>query len=83
MIERRLYHHLDWLLVAAVVALCAVGVLMIYATTGDPARGTPSRLYLTQIYAIAIGLVAVLLVLFVLDWWLKIFDPIRAILFGG
>jgi rod shape determining protein RodA len=62
MFERRLYHHIDWALVIAVAALCALGVIMIYSTTFDPTRGT-SRLYLTQIYAIAIGAAALLFTL--------------------
>ena len=33
MFERRLYYHIDWALVIAVVALCALGVVMIYSTT--------------------------------------------------
>ncbi len=62
MFERRLYHHIDWALVAAVAALCAIGVAMIYSTTFDPTRGT-SRMYLTQLYAIAIGIGAMLFTL--------------------
>jgi len=62
MFERRLYHHIDWALVIAVGALCALGVLMIYSTTFDPTRGT-SRMYLTQIYAIVIGVAAMLFTL--------------------
>jgi len=63
MLERRLYHHIDWALLGAILALCAVGVLMIYSTTSDPTRGTASRLYVTQIYAIGIGLLAMLVTL--------------------
>jgi rod shape determining protein RodA len=59
MFERRLYYHIDWALVIAVLALCALGVAMIYSTTSDPTRGT-SRLYVTQLYAIVIGLGAML-----------------------
>jgi rod shape determining protein RodA len=55
--ERRLYYHIDWALVIAMLALCALGVIMIYSTGSDPTRGN-SRLYLTQLYAIAVGLVA-------------------------
>ena len=62
MFERRLYFHVDWALVIAILALCALGVLMIYSTTYDPTRGT-SRMYLTQLYAIAIGLVAMMVTL--------------------
>jgi rod shape determining protein RodA len=50
MLERRLYYHMDWALVAAIAALCAIGLAMIYSTTGG---GT--RLYWTQIYGIIIG----------------------------
>lgn len=62
MFERRLYHHIDWALVVAILALCAFGVVMIYSTTSDPTRGA-SKMYLTQLYAIAIGLVALLVTL--------------------
>jgi rod shape determining protein RodA len=62
MFERRLYYHIDWALVAAMFALCALGVAMIYSTTSDPTRAT-SHLWITQVYAIAIGLVAMLVTL--------------------
>lgn len=62
--ERGLYRHLDWGLAAAVLTLCAIGVVMIYSATGDPTRGSLSRLYLTQLYAIGLGvLVAAAIVL--------------------
>ena len=51
MLERRLYFHLDWVLIIAVVALCAIGETMIYSTTGGP-----TRIYWTQLYAIALGI---------------------------
>jgi rod shape determining protein RodA len=60
--ERRLYYHIDWALLSAVFALCALGVVMIYSTSSDPTRVT-SRLYITQLYAIALGLVAMLFML--------------------
>jgi rod shape determining protein RodA len=60
--ERRLYYHIDWALLVAVLALCALGVLMIYSTSADPTRAT-SRLYITQLYAIALGIVALLVTL--------------------
>jgi rod shape determining protein RodA len=56
MFERRLYFHIDWALVSAILALCAIGVAMIYSTTADPARGGNPNLYRTQLYAIIIGL---------------------------
>ena len=54
MFERRLYHHIDWALLIAIIALCAVGVAMIFSTSADPTRGN-STLYLTQLYAIGLG----------------------------
>jgi rod shape determining protein RodA len=51
MLERRLYFHIDWALIAAVLALCAIGATMIYSTTGGP-----TKIYWTQIYAITLGL---------------------------
>ena len=57
MFERRLYYHIDWALVAAILALCALGVVMIYSTTSDPTRAA-SHLWATQLYAIALGLIA-------------------------
>jgi rod shape determining protein RodA len=62
MFERRLYHHIDWALVAAIFALCGIGVAMIYSTTSDPTRGT-SHLWVTQLYAIGLGIFAMLFTL--------------------
>jgi rod shape determining protein RodA len=59
MFERRLYYHIDWALLIAMFALCALGVATIYSATYDPTRGASHR-YVIQIYAIAIGLVAML-----------------------
>jgi len=57
MFERRLYHHVDWALLAAIATLCAIGVVMIYSTSAG------SRLYVTQIYAIVLGLLAMVVTL--------------------
>jgi rod shape determining protein RodA len=62
MFERRLYHHIDWALVAAIFALCGIGVVMIYSTTSDPTRGS-SHLWITQLYAIGLGIIAMLVTL--------------------
>jgi rod shape determining protein RodA len=59
MFERRLYFHIDWALLAAIVALCGVGVVMIASTTADPTRGG-FHLPMTQIAAIVLGLGALL-----------------------
>jgi rod shape determining protein RodA len=53
MLERRLYFYLDWALIAAVLALAAIGVVMIYSATGGP-----GRIYWTQLYAIGLGMLA-------------------------
>jgi len=62
MFERRLYYHIDWALLGAILVLTGLGVVMIYSTTADPTRGN-SHLYVTQLYAIAIGLVALVFTL--------------------
>jgi rod shape determining protein RodA len=65
--ERRLYFHIDWALLASIFALCALGVVMIYSTTSDPTRGTASRLFVTQLYAIVIG-IGVMVVMMTIDY---------------
>jgi rod shape determining protein RodA len=62
MFERRLYFHIDWALVASILALCGIGVAMIYSSTSDPTRGN-ADLYVTQLYAIVLGLGAMLVML--------------------
>jgi rod shape determining protein RodA len=52
MIERRLFLHLDWLLIAAIFCLSMIGIAMIYSTTGG------WRLPVVQLYAVIIGAVA-------------------------
>ncbi len=58
MFERRLYHHVDWALVGAVVLLCLLGLAMIYSTTYDLARQAAGPQVRIQIYAILLGLAA-------------------------
>ena len=53
MFERRLYHHVDWLLIGAILAICGIGLVMIYSVTGGA-----GRIYWTQVYALGLGLVA-------------------------
>jgi rod shape determining protein RodA len=57
MLERRLFVHVDWLLLGAVYLLCAIGVVMIYSASGG------SRLYLTQLAGIGLGTVALVVCL--------------------
>lgn len=58
MLERRLYLHTDWPLLAAVYVLCAIGLVLIYSTTVGPSGGAMSRQVVTQLYAIALGTLA-------------------------
>jgi len=60
--ERRLYHHIDWALLIAILALCSLGVAMVFSTTSDPTRGN-SHLYITQLYAIGLGSLAMVVTL--------------------
>ena len=62
MFERRLYYHVDWALLLAILTLCGLGVAMIYSTTSDPTR-VASGMHLTQLYAIGIGLAAMVVTL--------------------
>jgi rod shape determining protein RodA len=61
MFERRLYHHVDWAMVGAILALCLIGLAQIYSATYTPTG--PSRIFYTQIWAILLGLVALLVAL--------------------
>jgi rod shape determining protein RodA len=56
MFERRLAYHIDWALIGALLALAGMGVLMIYSATSTAAP----RLYVSQLYALALGLIALL-----------------------
>jgi rod shape determining protein RodA len=60
MFERRLYFHIDWALLAAILLIAAVGIAMIYSTTyvtvGGVGRAGPQ--VKTQLYALILGLIA-------------------------
>ncbi len=58
MFERRLYHHIDWGLIMALIALCGLGLTNIYSATGGW-TGT----FQTQIYGIILGTVALIVCL--------------------
>ena len=45
MLERRLYYHVDWAMLAALLALCAIGLAQIYSATAG------RRDFNTQMYA--------------------------------
>ena len=65
MFERRLFFHVDWLLLAAILAITGIGVAMIYSTTYVhlPEPGRPGSQFYTQIYAIGLGLIALVVCL--------------------
>lgn len=58
MFERRLYHHVDWAMVAALLGLCLIGLTSIYSATGGW-----TNIFQTQIYGIVLGLVALIICL--------------------
>ena len=59
MFEKRLYYHIDWAMLAAILALCVIGVVQIYSATASSGQ----TLYVTQIYGIMLGLVAMVVCL--------------------
>jgi rod shape determining protein RodA len=56
--ERRLYHHIDWLLLGAVLTLAVIGLAMIYSTTFNPITNRVGPQFWTQLYAVGLGLFA-------------------------
>jgi rod shape determining protein RodA len=61
MFERRLYFHIDWLLLTAVLLLAALGVAMIYSTTYvtlPDGTGHPGARFWVQLYAVGLGVLA-------------------------
>lgn len=58
MFERRLYFHVDWALLVAVLLLCGIGVAMIYSTTYDITRASAGPQLRTQLTALTLGLLA-------------------------
>jgi rod shape determining protein RodA len=66
MFERRLFFHVDWLLLGAILMLAGIGVVMIYSTTYvqlPGGGGYPSREFWVQLYALWIGSLALLVCL--------------------
>jgi rod shape determining protein RodA len=68
MFERRLYFHVDWLLLAAILLIAGIGTAMIYSTTYvrlPDGTGYPGREFWTQLYAIGLGCLALLVCLMI------------------
>jgi rod shape determining protein RodA len=56
--ERRLFYHIDWAMMAALMALCAIGLVQIYSATGGP-----TAIFNTQVYGIFLGMIALIVCL--------------------
>ena len=69
MLERRLYSIIDWWLLIAIVAVSAIGMMMIYSTTYDETSQLVSNKLMTQGYALIVGLIA--FSFFMLVNWIK------------
>lgn len=65
MFERRLFFHIDWALLSALLAICAIGIAMIYSTTYvlGPDGGHAGPQVRTQIIALVLGFIALLVFL--------------------
>jgi rod shape determining protein RodA len=66
MFERRLYFHIDWLLLGAVLLIAGLGLAMIYSTTYrllPDGTGYAGREFWTQFYALGLGTIALLVCL--------------------
>ena len=65
MFERRLFFHIDWALLSALLAISAIGVAMIYSTTYvlGPDGGHAGPQVRTQIVALVLGVIALLVFL--------------------
>jgi rod shape determining protein RodA len=80
MFERRLYFHVDWLLVVSVLALTAIGLAMIYSSTYDPIRERVGTEFYKQTWAVGLGFVA-LLVCLSIDY--RLLSEYSLVIFGG
>jgi rod shape determining protein RodA len=82
MFERRLIFHVDWVLLGALLLITGIGIAMIYSTTfvivGDGGHAGPQ--VRTQIYALIIGLIA-LLVCLMIDY--RVLAENSLVLYGG
>ena len=58
--ERRLSAHIDWPLVGAVMLLALIGLATIYSVTWDFRHNQPGPQFWSQLYALPIGILAML-----------------------
>ena len=59
-VERRLTAHIDWPLIIAVISIAIVGLTTIYSVTYDLRNNQPGPQFWAQVYALPVGLVAML-----------------------
>jgi rod shape determining protein RodA len=67
MFERRLFFHIDWALLTALLAIAAIGIAMIYSTTYvlGPDGGHAGPQVRTQVIALVLGFAALLVFLLI------------------
>ena len=80
MFDRRLLTYLDWALIVAILALCLIGLLMIYSTTYDPTTEQVGPQFSRQLWALAIGIVA-LVVCLAVDY--RVLSDNARLIYGG
>jgi len=59
--DRRVFAHLDWILIASAICLALLGAVMIYSTGGPTAPAWRKMVYAKQLLWIVFGLLALLL----------------------
>ncbi len=62
-VERRLSAHIDWPLIGAVLALTVIGLATIYSVTWDFRNNQPGARFWAQVYALPVGLTALVVCL--------------------
>ena len=80
MFDKRLVAYVDGVLLSAVFVLCAIGLVMIYSTTYDPTTGTVGPQLTRQLWALALGIVA-LVVCLAIDY--RVLADNATLIYGG
>ena len=61
MLDRRIFSHLDWILIGSALCLALLGVAMIYSTGGVAAPSWRRMIYVKQMLWIVFGFFGLLL----------------------
>ena len=80
MLDRRLYSYLDWPLIVAILMLCFIGLAMIYSTTYDPTTDQVGPQLSRQLWALALGSIA-LVVCLSIDY--RVLSDNAVLIYGG